>query len=89
VKGGRIGAYQTSDLGEDFRYQTYDLGRFVQGLDEEILERLHHHPWFVSILFGFSFEYTWPISFKLVYSFMCLSIVPSIFVDEFVLHNPR
>jgi hypothetical protein len=71
---------------EVFRYQTYDLGRVVQGMDVGSLGRLMqlHLSWSVSILFGFSFEYTWPISFKFVYSCMCLSIVPSIFVDEFV-----
>jgi hypothetical protein len=62
-----------------------DPGRFMQGMDEESLERLFlHQYWSISILFGFSFEYTWPIYFKLVYSCMCLSIVPSIFVNEFV-----
>jgi hypothetical protein len=65
--------------------QHFDVGRFMQGMDEESLERLLlHQSWSISILFGFSFEYTFPISFKLVYSCMCLSIVPSIFVDEFV-----
>jgi len=71
---------------EVFRYQTYDLGRLVQGMDLGRLVRILqlHQLWYVIILFGFSFEYTWPISFKLVYSCMCLSTVPSIFVDEFV-----
>jgi hypothetical protein len=56
-----------------------------KGLDEESLEKLLlHQSWYVSILFGFSFEYTCPISFKFVYSCMFLSIVPSISVDEFV-----
>jgi hypothetical protein len=45
-------------------------------LDEESLERLlQHQSWSVSILFWVLIEYTWPISFKLVYSFICLSIV--------------
>jgi hypothetical protein len=59
-----------------------------KGLDEESLERLLlHQSWFVIILFGFSFEYTWHISLKLVYSCMCLSTITSILVDEFVSSN--
>jgi hypothetical protein len=61
----------------------------VQGLDEESLERLlQHQSWSVSILFiGSHSIYTWPISFKLVYFLICLSIVALIFVDRLVLYN--
>ena len=71
---------------EAFRNQTYDLGSISKGLNEERLGRLLqlHQSWSVSTLFGFSFKFTGPISFKFVYSCMCFSIVASIFVDEFV-----
>jgi hypothetical protein len=60
----------------------------MQEMDEEMLEIiLLHQSWYVNILFGFSFENTWPISFNLVYSWMCLSTIPSIFIDEFVSPN--
>jgi hypothetical protein len=45
-------------------YKTYDFGRFVQGLDEEDLERLLRlYLWFVSISFEFSLIHAWSIPF--------------------------
>jgi hypothetical protein len=49
---------------KDLGYQTYDFESFVQGLDEEDLERLLRlHLRFVSISFEFSLIYAWPIPF--------------------------
>ena len=59
-----------------------------KGLDEERLERmLYHQSWTVSILFLVLIEYTWPISFKFMSCYICLSTIAIIFVDIFLLYN--
>jgi hypothetical protein len=63
----------------------------MQGLDEEILERmlqLKHQSWSISIFFiGSHSIYIWPISFKLFYFLICLSTISLIFIDIFVFLN--